>query len=210
MNDSKLGFSADEHAAMGSFKQKAKKLKSPTKADGILKVPDLGSPRGHHFGPSGSAVGYVNYVNGVPIEGSPDYKRAKKVTLPKGQKLPKIKQSPPRDYYEDSAAYPGSDSHTASKEQRDFKAKAARSNKNRKSAKYASNLRSQSPQKDAAYERDRERLLQQHENLVKARQGDGKHVSISTNPLHSQSQQQINIILPKRDVKEIQQMTPEK
>jgi len=47
-------------------------------------VPDLGTPRGHHFGQSGSAVGYVNYVNGVPVEGSPDFKRAKKVTLPKG------------------------------------------------------------------------------------------------------------------------------
>lgn len=66
----------------------------------------------------------MNYVNGVPVEGSPDHKRAKKVTLPKGQKLPKIKQSPPRDYYDESTAFPGTESHTGSKEQRDFKANA--------------------------------------------------------------------------------------
>jgi len=124
----------------------------------MKKVPDMSSPRRDHYGPSG-AVGYVNYVNGIPIEGSPDFKRAKKVVLPKGQKLPKLKQSPPRDYYDESPGFPGTESHTASKEQRDFKAKGFGSSKTRKSAKYASNLRSKSPQKDASYERDRERLL---------------------------------------------------
>ena len=109
-----------------------------------MKVPDLSSPRRDQFGQS-AAVGYVNYVNGIPIEGSPDHRRAKKVTLPKGQKLPKLKQSPPRDYYDESPGFPGTESHSASKEQRDFNNKSSKYAKTRKSAKYASNLRSKSP-----------------------------------------------------------------
>ena len=111
-----MGYSQDEHAAMYQHKQRTKKLKSPTKGEGILKVPDLGSPRGHGFSPQGPAVGYVNYVNGVPVEASPENRRPKKVTLPKGQKLPKIKQSPRRDYYDENRGYPGTESNTASKE----------------------------------------------------------------------------------------------
>jgi hypothetical protein len=50
MDEGRMGFSQDEHVS--SFKSRPKKLKSPTKEprDGILKVPDLGTPRGHHYG----------------------------------------------------------------------------------------------------------------------------------------------------------------
>ena len=77
-------------------------------------------------------------MNGVPVDGSPDYRKNKKAFLPKGQKLPKIKASPRREYYDEGPAYPGTQSGTESKEM-------LRNRGPRKSGKYASNLRSKSP-----------------------------------------------------------------
>lgn len=128
-------------------------------------MPEISSPRrGNPASPGGSGVGYVNYVNGVPIEGgSPDPRRTKKSTMPKAQKLPKIRQSPPRDYFDDST----NPDHTTSKEV-DFKIRRAKS---KKKSNYQSNMRSKSPQRDDMYRRDKDELLMKHENIVKKTRG---------------------------------------